>query len=269
MPNTDLHRRVLEQVVQHDVGDLAALLLDDDTHAVLVRLVAQAVAGDAVDDLLAHQLGDALQQPRLVHLERQLSDDDGLPAFVVFFDVVRARTYRRPRPVRYAAAISCEPLMMPAVGKSGPGMCCINVPMEMFGSSISAMQADDLAEVVRRNVRGHADRDAGGAVHQQVRHARRQDDRLLLLAVVVVDEVDGLLVDVREQFRGQRRHAALGVAVGGRRVAVDGAEIALTVDELDSASRSPGPCAPARRRSRCRRAGDIYRARRRPRAHFT
>src|SRR5262249_17815989 len=36
----------------------------------------------------------------------------------------------------------------------------------------------DLAEVVRRDVRRHADGDAGGAVDEQIRNPRRQDDRL-------------------------------------------------------------------------------------------
>ena len=228
-----LHRRVLVQVVQHDVGDLAALELDDDAHAVLVGLVAQAVAGDAVDDLLAHQLGDALEQPRLVHLERQLRDDDGLPALVVFFDG-GARAHVQ------AAAPGCvsqrDPLR--AVDDAGGREIRARDVLHQGGDREARIvdQRDarrhDLAEVVRRNVGGHADRDAGGAVDQQVRHARRQDDRLFLLAVVVVDEVDGLLVDVREQLRGQRRHAALGVPVGGRRVAVDRAEIALPVHQL-------------------------------------
>ena len=94
------------------------------------------------------------------------------------------------------------------------------------------MQAlDHFAEVVRRDVGRHADRDAGGAVDQQVRHARRQHDRLALLAVVVGDEIDGLLVDVGQQLGRQLRHAALGVPVGRRRIAVDRAEIALAVDQ--------------------------------------
>src|SRR5438876_533476 len=39
---------------------------------------------------------------------------------------------------------------------------------------------DDLVEVVRRNVGRHADRDAARAVDQQVRQARRQDQRFFL-----------------------------------------------------------------------------------------
>ena len=65
---------LLEQVVQHDLADFAALQLDDDAHAVAIRLVAQI--GNAFDRLLAHQLGDALEQPRLVQLIRDLGDDD-------------------------------------------------------------------------------------------------------------------------------------------------------------------------------------------------
>ena len=86
-----LERRLREQVVQHDFGDFTALQLDDDAHAVLVGLVAQL--GDAVDFLVAHQLGDALEQARLVHLVRQLGDDDGLAAadLVDVFEIACAR----------------------------------------------------------------------------------------------------------------------------------------------------------------------------------
>jgi hypothetical protein len=47
-----------------------------DAHAVAVGLVAQV--RDPFDALLAHQLGDLLEQPRLVHLVGELGDDDRL-----------------------------------------------------------------------------------------------------------------------------------------------------------------------------------------------
>jgi hypothetical protein len=72
-----LHRRLRVEVVQDDVRRLTALELDDDAHAVLVGLIAQL--GNAFDFLCAHQIRDALQQARLVHLVRQLGDDDRLP----------------------------------------------------------------------------------------------------------------------------------------------------------------------------------------------
>ena len=69
-----LQLRVLVEVVEDDLGHLAALQLDDDPHAVAVGLVAQI--GDALDRLLAHELGDVLEQPLLVDLVRNLGDDD-------------------------------------------------------------------------------------------------------------------------------------------------------------------------------------------------
>ena len=73
-PERRLQLRVLVQIVQHDVGHLAPAELDHDPHAVAVRLVPQI--GDALDHLLAHQLGDLLDQPRLVDLVGNLGDDD-------------------------------------------------------------------------------------------------------------------------------------------------------------------------------------------------
>ena len=96
------------------------------------------------------------------------------------------------------------------------------------GSSMSADEAvADLAQVVRRNVGGHADGDAVGAVDEQVGELARQDERLAVLAVVVVDEIDGVAVEVGEHLGGDGREAGLGVPVGGGRQAGDGAEVAL------------------------------------------
>ena len=89
----------------------------------------------------------------------------------------------------------------------------------------------DLAEVVRRDVGGHPDRDPGRAVHQQVREAGRQDHRLLRAAVVVVLEVDGVLVDVANHLERQRRHPALGVAHGRGGVVAWRAEVPLPVHQ--------------------------------------
>ena len=90
---------------------------------------------------------------------------------------------------------------------------------------------DDLAEVVWRDVRGHPDGDPRRAVDQQVRQLGREDRRLLLRPVVVVDEVDRLLVDVGEHLGGDRGQARLRVAHRRGAVAVDRAEVALPVDE--------------------------------------
>ena len=96
----------------------------------------------------------------------------------------------------------------------------------------------DLAQVVRRDVGGHADRDADGAVDEQVREPARQHERLLGAAVVVVLEVDGVLVDVAHHLEGERRHLRLGVPRGGGAVVARGAEVALA--ERERVAQAPG-----------------------------
>ena len=122
--------------------------------------------------------------------------------------------------------------IVPPVGKSGPWTYLRQVVDGQLGIVDERRdRAGHLAEVVRRDVRGHADRDPRRAVDEQVRQLRGQDRGLAQPAVVVVDEVDGLLLDVGEHLVGDRRHPRLGVAHRRRRVAVDRAEVALPVDE--------------------------------------
>ena len=73
-----LQRREAIELVQHDVGHGVALQLDHQPHAVAVALVADL--GDALDPLVAHHLGDALVQARLVFLVGDLGDDDRFAA---------------------------------------------------------------------------------------------------------------------------------------------------------------------------------------------
>ena len=46
------------------------------------RSLSSRMSEIVVDDLVVHQLGDALDQARLVHLVGNLGDDDGLAVFV-------------------------------------------------------------------------------------------------------------------------------------------------------------------------------------------
>ena len=71
-----LQLRHLVQIVQDDVGDLATLQLDHDTHTGFIRLVADF--RNAFDLLLIHQLGNLLEQGTFVDLVGQLINDDRL-----------------------------------------------------------------------------------------------------------------------------------------------------------------------------------------------
>ena len=89
---------------------------------------------------------------------------------------------------------------------------------------------DHLAEVVGGDVGGHPHCDPLAAVDQKVGEAGRKHRRLLDLAGVVLDEVDGVLADPLEQAHREVGEPAFGVAIGPRRV-VDGAEVALRIDQ--------------------------------------
>ena len=87
-PKVRLHRRVLVELVQHDLRDRVALELDHQPHAALVGLVDDV--GDLGDALVVDELGDLLDQVAVAALldhERQLGDDDRLLALLERLDV--------------------------------------------------------------------------------------------------------------------------------------------------------------------------------------
>ena len=94
-------------------------------------------------------------------------------------------------------------------------------------------RADDLDEVVRRHVRGHADGDTAGTVDQEVREGGGHHGRLQQLVVVVGDEVDGLLVEAVGHQHRRGCEPGLGVA-GRRRPVVQRPEVAMPVHEREA-----------------------------------
>src|SRR5690606_32249623 len=100
-------------------------------------------------------------------------------------------------------------------------------PPSLFPYTTLFRSFGDFAQVVRWNVGGHAHGDAGGAVDQEVRETGRKNGWFLVLAVVVVLEINGVLVDVADHFHGQRGHLGFGVTLGGGAIVARGTEVAL------------------------------------------
>ena len=171
-----LHRRVLVELVEHDLRVRVALELDDEPR------VSPA---------------DSLRTSRMPSMRRSLTSSAifvpmtstevwyGTSVTTMRWPPRRLRRSRRPPACessrgpcgstrRSRAAEDRRP-----VGKSGP----VHELHEVFDRRVGIVDqvqrgVDDLAQVVRRDVRGHADRDAAAAVHEQVREARRQNERL-------------------------------------------------------------------------------------------
>ena len=226
-----LHRGVLVELVQHHVGDGIALQVDDDPHAVLVGLVVHPA--DALDPLLHRQLGDGLHQVLLVDLVGDLGHHDlGAAGGLLLLDL-------GPGPHDHAAAPGLVGLLDPfpavdegAGGEVGPLDDLAQVGDGRIGAVDQHLdRLGHLAQVVRRDVGGHADRDAAGAVDEEVGDLGGEDRRLAKPVVEVGLEIDRVLVDVlqhRERDPGEPR---LGVPVGRGRIAVHRAEVALPVDQ--------------------------------------
>ena len=219
------------QVVEHHIADLATAQLDYHPQPVLVGLIPQL--GDALDFFLLDQLGDALDPARGVELVGKLVNDDDVLAALLVMD------HLRPRPHIDAAATGAVGLDDARAtiddGRGGevrPGDVLhqvIDGQIGVFHQGEAA--ADDFGQVVRRNIGGHAHRDPGGTVDQQVRHPGGQHVGDSLGAVVVVDEVHRLLVEVRQQRVGYLAHANLGVAHGRGGVAIYGAKVTLAIHQ--------------------------------------
>src|SRR5690606_31149586 len=71
-----LHGRIAEELVQDDIRNRVLAQLDHHPQAMAVRLVADLA--DALDHLVADNLGDTLEHPGLVDLVGYLRDDNGL-----------------------------------------------------------------------------------------------------------------------------------------------------------------------------------------------
>ncbi len=225
-----LQRRVLVEVVQHHVGVGVALQGDDQAGHLPGRVVLDV--GDAVEEAGVGQLADLLLDHLNRGLERDVGDHDACGATALVDFGVGAHLDRSlAGAVRVEDALAAQDLC--ASGEVG----ALHELHQVVGGGLGVLEhmhhgVDDLAQVVRRDVGGHAHRDPLGAVYEQVGKARREHDGLLGGAVVVGDEVNRLLVDAGQHLHGQGRQAALGVAHGGGAfLGAASAEVAVAVDE--------------------------------------
>ncbi len=225
-----LELRVLVELVENDLGDRVVLQLDDDSHTLAVRLVSQV--RDLSELLLTHEIRDLHDQLRLVHLVRDLADDDSRSACRGLLDMGLSANRERPAPglVCVLDTFAAHDLRSGREVRSGEN------GHEFVDRAVGVIYehdngVDDLAEVVRGDVRRHTDRDSGAPVDQEVRVARREDERLLERLVVVGTEVDRLLVEVAEELHRDLLEAGLCVSHGRRGVAVDRSEVSVAVDQ--------------------------------------
>ena len=209
---------------------IARFRLDDDAD-ILGELVVHIAEQRQLLGL--QQIGHLLDEPRLLHAIGNFGDDDLVCAAARVLDM----------PARAQAEGAAPGLVgfdkrRLIVHKNAARRKVRPVQETQERLHARARTLDEvqrrvahLLQIMRRNARRHADRDAAGAVREQVRDARGEHDRLLLLAVIGLAEIDRVFVDAVEQRRRDGRQLGLGVAHRRRVIAVDIAEIALAVDQ--------------------------------------
>ena len=224
------NRRVLEQIVQHLLRHHIAAQLDDDAHTGLVGVIVDG--GDAVDLLFLDLLGDVLDQFLFDDLIRQFRDDDRVLAVVHRLDRGFGLHRDRAAPGRIRRLDALRAQNQPVGREVGAG----NEGHQVFERRVGMVDqvrdaVADLAQVVRRHVGRHTDRDSLTAVADQVRELAGKYGRLAALVVEGRLEIDRVLLDVFEHLHRQRHHTRFRVAVGGGGVVVDRAEVSLPIDE--------------------------------------
>ncbi len=195
-----------------------------------------AHVGDQRQLLLVEQFGDALDQARLLHQPRNFGDHHHPGAAPEFFLRPARAHAERAAPGRIGLGDFGARIDDQAAGRE---IRTGHEFQQRLGARVRIVDQvqggiEQFGGVMRRDRGRHADRDALRAVRQQVGKRRRQNDRLVRLAVIARAEIDRVLVDAVEQEPRDLGHARLGVAHGGRVIAVDVAEVALPVDQREA-----------------------------------
>ena len=225
-----LHRRVLEQIVQHDTGYGIVFEDHDDPHTLPVALVVDI--GDSLDLLLVDQVGNPADHFGLVHHIGNLGHHDTFASRSSMFDF-------GSRPHDYAATSGLVGLLNPFVSIDDSArreIGSLDTPNQLLHLDIRIVdigtyRIDRVGEVVRRHIGSHSDRNTRSAVDQQQRNLRRQHDRFGNGLIEVRTEIHRILFDIGHHLIGDLLHAGLRITHGGRAVAVDRTEVTLTVHQ--------------------------------------
>ena len=226
---------VLIELVQHHIRVYVFPEFDGNPHALAAGLIGQG--RDAVQLLVLHEVRNTFNQAGLVDSVRELRDDNPMLAVGHGLNIRDGPDLdlASARRIGFRNAPGAENLA--ARGEVGSlddfhefGQLCFaafaHLVIDYFHDCI-----DGLPQIVGRDVRRHADRNAGGAVDQQVREAGGQHYGLLLGSVEVGREVYGVLHQVLQHGHGNLGKTGLRVPHGGRAVPVDTTEVSMPVDQ--------------------------------------
>ena len=207
---------------------------DHQAQAMTVRFIAQIP--NRLNPTLAHQTDNPLDNRRLADLIRNRAKDDMHRTAAPLLKISR-------RPNRHAPLASRVSLLQ-IIADNNLGASRKIRPFDKLHQIIHrnivnrlvmideiGNRADQFAQIVRRDAGRHANRDATGAVQQQIGQTRRQHSRLLLRAIIILGKINGVHVNIGQHLAGDSGHPRLGIAHSGRLVPILTAEVPLPVHQ--------------------------------------
>ena len=164
--NDRLQLRLCVQVIQYNIANFTSAQLDNNPQSVFVGFIAKL--GNALDLLLFNQLGNALEQTRLVQLVRNLVDDDRVLALGLIRDHFGFRSHvdaPSTRAVRLNNSCSAR--------DNGPGgeIRSGDITNELVDTDFRIVEQgqtarNNFAHVVRRNIGRHTNSNPRRAIDQ-------------------------------------------------------------------------------------------------------
>ncbi len=163
-PKGRLQWRIAVELIEDDLAHGIALKLDHHAIALAVRFIAQR--GNAGDLLVAPQLADALDHRGLVHLVGNFGDDDRLAiaAQRLHLDLPAHDNRAAAQMVSQANALAAKNNAASREVRPGDDLNELIDPHCRIVDERNAA-IDHFAEIVRRDVGGHPDRNPARAVY--------------------------------------------------------------------------------------------------------
>ena len=222
-----LELRVLVELIENYLTVGVALVLDNDTHTVSARLVAKL--GDTLNSLILNKSCDSLAEHALVDSVGYLGNYDPV---LVFFDIRLCANHDSS----LTRGISLKDAVRAVDSRVGRKIGALEVFHKLGNSGLGVVHTvdgsvDNLTEIVRGNIGRHTYGDTHSSVYEQVREARGKHLRLTAAVVEVGNEVNDLFLKIRHKLVCYLRHSRLGVTVSSRAVAVNRAEVSVTLYE--------------------------------------
>ena len=225
-----LQLRHHKEMIQHDLRARLALDVDLNMHTVSVGVILDI--GDTLQTFFFDKIRDIFDQARLVDAVGDLGDDDLESSVLCLDDLGLCADNDLAATGRVSRADARATHDYTAGRKIGARHTFHDV--RDLGVGVVDQQThrvDGLAEVMRRNVGRHTDRDTVRAVDKQVWEARRQNRRFFQNIVERRHKINGFFIDIREHFRGNFTHSAFCITIRSGRIAVDRTEVSVTVDQ--------------------------------------